>query len=418
MFRDDESGREYRLIGGQNCVPETAFREFMATKIQHGKDSGVFYKHYVQSFKPNENVTPQQVHEIAMELSKYFVGFEVLVATHIDEDHWHSHLIVNSVNVDTGLKIQFGEKNLRELRKFSDEICQSHGLKILKPYEKNSPVAGINTREYRAAQRGESWKFKLMSAIDSADKISQSKDDFIANMERVGYSVKWEKQHKYITYTTPEGQRCRDNRLHDEKYLKESMEQKYELRQTERIEQARKSVGAVPNDNPDVRNSARGFEQIGADDDRNSETPNPNARANRRITDMGELGAGHSAENHGRNEKSVVGDSVMRKQTPPRLRGRGKQIREEDFGYFEQQVGKDGGNTSSTGQHTEAADVAMDWNRGNVADSALRLALGIEQLFDVKGKKLELEQGEKQRQKSEQKNYHKKKKSHGHDMSR
>jgi len=243
-YTDPKLGASYPLISGQNCVAETAFAEVMATKLHYGKDNGVFYKHFVQSFKPNETTTPQEIHQMAVELAGYFKGFEVLIATHVDADHWHSHFIVNSVCAETGLKIQFNEKNLNELREHSDEICKAHGLEVLEPYEKTSTTKGMNTREYRAAVKGESWKFQLMNAIDSAMEVSQTKSDFIANMEQMGYGVKWIEHHKYITYTTPDGQKCRDNKLHEEKYLKERMENEFRFRSLEReksTEQSRES---------------------------------------------------------------------------------------------------------------------------------------------------------------------------------
>lgn len=58
------------------------------------------------------------------------------MATHIDRDHWHNHFDVNSVNSETGLKIQINEKGLEELRNRSDEICQQFGLEVLTPYQK------------------------------------------------------------------------------------------------------------------------------------------------------------------------------------------------------------------------------------------------------------------------------------------
>ena len=157
----EKDGHAYNLISGQNCVAESSFEEFMATKMQYGKDCGVFFKHYCQSFKPNENATPDDIHQMGVELAKYFDGFEVLIATHIDKDHWHNHLVVNSVNAQTGLKIQFNEKNLEQFRTLSDEICQAHGLEILQQYQKPK-VAGVNSREFRAASRGDSFKFKFI----------------------------------------------------------------------------------------------------------------------------------------------------------------------------------------------------------------------------------------------------------------
>lgn len=125
-----------KLVSGQNCVPESAFQEFMATKHRYGKATGVFFKQYVQSFKPNCGATPKQIHQIGLETAKAFDGFEVVVATHIDRDHWHNHFVVNSVNCETGYKIQINEKGLEQLRQRSDEICQKFGLQILQPYQK------------------------------------------------------------------------------------------------------------------------------------------------------------------------------------------------------------------------------------------------------------------------------------------
>ena len=213
-----------KLVSGQNCLPESAYQEFMATKHQYGKVNGVFFKQYVQSFKPDCNTTPEQIHQIGLELAKAFDGFEVVVATHIDRDHWHNHFVVNSVNCETGLKLQINEKGLEQLRRKSDEICQRFGLEVLKPYQKPKQKS-LNQREYRAALRGNSKKLKLTNVIDYAVAIGRSKKQFIEQMNKLGYGVKWIEHYKYITYTTPDGQRFRDNRLLDDKYLKTNMEE-------------------------------------------------------------------------------------------------------------------------------------------------------------------------------------------------
>lgn len=213
-----------KLVSGQHCVPESAYQEFMATKHQYGKAKGVFFKQYVQSFKPDCNATPEQIHRIGLETAKLFDGFEVVVATHIDRDHWHNHFVVNSVNCETGYKIQINEKGLEELRHKSDAICQKFGLEVLTPYQKPKQKS-INQREYRTALRGDSKKLKLTNAIDYAVATSRNKKQFIEQMDKLGYGVKWIDHYKYITYTTPDGQRFRDNRLLDDKYLKTNMEE-------------------------------------------------------------------------------------------------------------------------------------------------------------------------------------------------
>lgn len=217
-----------KLVSGQNCIPNSAYSEFMATKNQYGKANGVFFKQYVQSFKPN-TATPEIIHQIGIETAKYFDGFEVVVATHIDRDHWHNHFVVNSVNCETGLKIQINEKGLEELRNYSAKICQQFGVEVLKPYQKPKQKS-MNTREYRAAERGQSWKFALMAMIDRAMKYCRTKDEFMKYMKRYGYDVKWQDNFKYITYTCPNNMKCRDIRLHEEKYRKENMELEFRLR--------------------------------------------------------------------------------------------------------------------------------------------------------------------------------------------
>lgn len=239
-----------KLVSGQNCIPSSAYSEFMATKNQYGKASGVFFKQYVQSFKPN-TATPEIIHQIGIETAKYFDGFEVVVATHIDRDHWHNHFVVNSVNCETGLKIQINEKNLEELRDYSDSICQKFGVEILKPYTKPKQKS-INTREYRAAEKGQSWKFALMAMIDQAMKHCRTKNEFRKYIKRYGYDVKWLDNYKYITYTCPNNMKCRDIRLHEEKYRKENMELEFRLRGTqtkERYECQQTAASTEYNDN-------------------------------------------------------------------------------------------------------------------------------------------------------------------------
>lgn len=230
----EADGKSLYLLSGQNCCPETAYEEFMATKKLHGKDCGMFFYHYAQSFSPKEAVSPETVHELGCKLAQYFDGYEVLIATHIDADHRHNHLIINSVSQKNALKLQEGPDSLTKLRRLSDKLCLEYGLTVLKPFERqkqeHSPKPkSISTREYRAAIRGDSWKYKLISAIDKAMKASTTKQEFISNMNRLGYQVKWEPTHKYITYTAPNGMKCRDNRLHEKKYLKERMEEHYGL---------------------------------------------------------------------------------------------------------------------------------------------------------------------------------------------
>ena len=218
---DSESKR--RLVSGVNCDGENAFREFMATKKVYGKDNGIFFYHYAQSFSPSEKLTPEQAHEIALEFAeKAWVGHEVLVTTHCDATHVHSHFVINLVGYESGMKLRQSPSTLKKLRKVSDEICLAHGLSVLKPYEDGGKR--MSTREYRARMKGESWKQKLANDIDKAMEFSGSKDEFIRSMSILGYRMTWTDERKYLTFHCPNGKSCRDIKLHDEKYLKDNIE--------------------------------------------------------------------------------------------------------------------------------------------------------------------------------------------------
>ena len=219
-----------RLVSGVNCDGENAFKEFMATKKSYGKTDGMNFYQYVQSFSPEENITPHQAHEIAIEFAeKAWTGYEVLVATHCDAQHIHSHFVINSVSFENSKKLRQNPNTLKSLRALSDEICGQHNLSTLEPYSKEG--IKISTREYRTAVKGQSWKFKLMNDIDKAMNISGSKEDFINAMSIMGYSVTWTDDRKYITYQCPNKMKCRDIKLHNGKYLKGSMENEFRYRQ-------------------------------------------------------------------------------------------------------------------------------------------------------------------------------------------
>jgi len=225
---DEVSGIRY--LSGINCSGEDAFEDFMATKEVYDKTRGTQFYHYDQSFDPKEDISPEVAHEIAMEFAeKAWPGHEVLVATHLDAEHIHSHFVINSVSFETGLKLRQSPNTLKALRSLSDEICRSRGLSVLPPYEKTK-MKGQSTREYRASKRQRSWKDQLKYDIERSMQRSRSKEDFVSKMEALGYQIKWTPERKSITYTCPTGKKCRDNKLLDEKFLKSNMEMEFKIR--------------------------------------------------------------------------------------------------------------------------------------------------------------------------------------------
>ena len=216
------------LISGINCQPQSVYDDFINTKLLYHKDGGVMFYHMVQSFPKGASVDPRQAHEAARRLAEYFDGCEVLVCTHVDREHIHSHCVINSVNFETGKKLHMAKEQLQELMRRNDAICQEMGLPVFDT--PTQQARGMSGAEYHTALKGQSRKLRLMNTIDECMRYAADKDAFVSLMASEGYAVRWESGRKYITYTTPDGMRCRDNKLHEEKYCKEAMEHEFRIR--------------------------------------------------------------------------------------------------------------------------------------------------------------------------------------------
>ena len=246
-----------QLVSGIGCQPETAFDEFLSTKLLHHKDGGVMFYHMVQSFPKDADIDPRAAHEAARRLAGYFEGCEVVVCTHVDREHIHSHCIINSVNFETGKKVHMADEQIQELRVRNDQICAELGLPKFQRAEQRQS-RGMSNTEYYTAAKGESWKFELMRVIDECMRYAGSRDEFLTLLRAEGYDAAWTGSRKNITYITPDGCRCRDNKLHIEKYLKENMEAEFEYRTEEITGRTSKTASAVDERSEAVRTQRDG----------------------------------------------------------------------------------------------------------------------------------------------------------------
>ncbi|MBD5133638.1 MAG: relaxase/mobilization nuclease domain-containing protein [Clostridiales bacterium] len=221
-----------RLVVGHNCVPQSALTEMQMTKQRFRKTGGTQFYHFVQSFSADDDITPQKVNAIGLEFAqRQFLDFEVVIATHVDTGHLHNHFVVNSVSCVDGHKLHQSPNDLLEHRQVNDEICLAHGLHVLDECELRTKKKRIKPGEYQASLRHDSWKLDLIQAINEALEYSITPEDFITNMEVEGYEVSWSPNRKHITFTCPNGRKCRDSSLHDETFLKENLEMLFAYRQ-------------------------------------------------------------------------------------------------------------------------------------------------------------------------------------------
>ena len=368
-----------QLVSGIGCQPETVFDEFLSTKLLHHKDGGVMFYHMVQSFPKGANIDPRTAHEAARRLAGYFDGCEVLVCTHVDREHIHSHCIINSVNFETGRKVHMADEQIQELRIRNDQICEELGLpKFQKDEQRHS--RGMSNAEYYTADRGESWKFELMRVIDECMRYAGNRDEFLTLLRSEGYDAAWTDSRKNITYTTPEGRKCRDSKLHMEKYLKENMEAEFGYR-TENDNT--RNVGAAQK--ADGRGTTAGTQRDGHGAE--LERAAQNAARSVSAADAAGRGLENAPDAGGRTDRIERDAGEYRKIRETgwepereiffRLQRADRQYAESrDYDFREQQTRVF---SSGTGSEEENSSVRMDLDYGS---DLVRLGRAVEQMTD------------------------------------
>ena len=221
---------QQKLITGINCTTEKTLEQFMITKKMYNKEDGRMYRHFVHSYsKFEKDLTPEMAHEISLKLLEHeqFKGFQILVATHTDRDHLHTHFVINSVNLDTGKKWNQSRGKLDELREYSNKLCEEYGLKYSSP-KIDRTKERLSWEEKKARERGKSWKYETFLAVNESRKVSTSKEEFIENLEVMGYKVRWEDSRKDIGFTFNK-RTLNNDKLHPpENFTKEALLKQFE----------------------------------------------------------------------------------------------------------------------------------------------------------------------------------------------
>ena len=189
------------LVSSYGCAAETADIEFAWTR-RHAIDKGMnLGRHLIQAFQPGE-VTPEQAHEIGMELAKEILGgkYEFVLTTHIDKDHVHNHLIFNAVSFADHKHYHSNKRSYHDIRRTSDRLCKEHGLSVIIPGQDK----GKSYIEHQATQNGISYKAKLKAAIDRLIPVSTDFEDLLRRLLQEGYEIK---RGKYVFCRTSDQER-------------------------------------------------------------------------------------------------------------------------------------------------------------------------------------------------------------------
>jgi len=244
-YLKQEGKTEQTLMYGQDCDVKNFARDFEMTKNIYEKTSGRQHTHFIQSWRPGE-ITPKQAHEIGKEFleNNKFKGFQAVVITHTDREHIHNHIVINSVNLETGLKYHQTKNEYQQLKDFSNEINLKYGIEKEPKIAKTGDLRAYDKDKYQVLKKAtegkiKSYVYETKKAVDKALETATDKKEFIEQMKEQGYKTSWTESRKNITFENENCEKVRLSNLQktfsDDKYSQTGLEREFELVKTPKI---------------------------------------------------------------------------------------------------------------------------------------------------------------------------------------
>lgn len=191
--------------------------EFSKTKELYDKKNGRKYYHFIQSFHVDEeNITAEEINQIGKELAQKTFGdkgYEVAIITHTDQEHFHNHIVVNSVNKKTGIKYQDTITQLYDIRRESNRLCKEHNLERSITSMKKSKKASYKRGELESIKRGTSWKAETINHIQEALETEPRTIEELLDYLKYQENYTFRETEKTLTFIRPDGKRIRGKTL-------------------------------------------------------------------------------------------------------------------------------------------------------------------------------------------------------------
>ena len=223
---DKTDGQLY--VSGYNTEPQTASLDFEMTaatarKAHHSKRrSGNLAYHLIQSFSPDDDLTPEQAHELGKKLASEFTQgkYEYVVATHIDKGHLHNHIIINAVSFYDYKKLRtVPYRTARQIRGISDRLCAEAELSVLQEPRQ----LGQRYTEHMKKRTTVPVRSEIRRRLNYVLARAASYDEFKTMAAELGITVKDSGKHIAYLYTDA-ARAVRGNKLGDtDKYLPEGI---------------------------------------------------------------------------------------------------------------------------------------------------------------------------------------------------
>lgn len=253
-YLQKEGKTRENLKEGINCDVENVEREFNTIKLLHGKTEGKQYYHFTQAFSPEDNITPEKANELGKEwIQNNIKDHQVYIVTHIDKDHIHNHFVINSVNIESGKKLQINPKKLFEMKIDSNRICEREGF-IKIDVNKRADIKKTMAELGMESRGITTWKDELRQCIDfgieRTTSIKQLKEKLESDFKIITRETK-----NTISFKHPEENKSVRGKNLGNKYTKEEIENGF-IRQEKGIGRER----AEREPSPTARSISRGTE--------------------------------------------------------------------------------------------------------------------------------------------------------------
>jgi len=189
-FLDFPSYEEMVQMYHENFINNDTLYDFRHDRLEE-KQRQIHAHHIIQSFSPEDNLTPEQINQIGYETMKELTGgkFRFIVTTHVDKDHLHNHIIINSVDSNSDKKLKWDYKVERNLRMISDRFSKIAGAKIIENR--------YSHQQYKI-YRKTNHKYELKQRLYFLMKKSTDLEDFKKNAPLL--HVKIDFSHKHTTF--------------------------------------------------------------------------------------------------------------------------------------------------------------------------------------------------------------------------
>lgn len=257
-YLEKEGKTVEELKEGINCTTDNVERDFNIVKQLHNKIEGKQYYHFTQAFSPEDKITPEKAHQLGKEwIERNIQGHQVYMVTHIDKNHIHNHFVINSVNMDNGLKLQISPYKLLEMKKDSNSVCDREKLSKIN-LEPNKGVSKTDS-EYRLEKKGViPWKDELRQCIDFGRSKTKSIEELKEYLKE-HFNIEVRETKNSISYKHPEQNKSvRGNKLGGD-YTKEGLLSEFNARETKSNERGREGATSSSNVNwSAIRDNVKG----------------------------------------------------------------------------------------------------------------------------------------------------------------